>query len=330
MRSRLSPTVLTAGVEEHPAARAWIEATGNHRIPRAIHVLKNPGSRVSRSGVYRLEGVGPGYSAVIAKRSERRGAQVERAVYEDFLPQLTARHLRLLAAQEDADGEFEWLFIEAASGAEFTAGVQEHRWAAADWLVGILAAAPALSGLEALPERGPNHYRKHLDSATRRIERSLGNPALGASDLDTLGQVLTHLSHLESDWAKLETECAAMPDTLVHGDFVAKNMRVLDVGEEWILQVFDWAEAGRGAAAVDLWDVDPDRYGESARHDMNLNAAMIREWKTVGAIFRWLAAIDWESCRLGYGWTERAMRHMRTYETRLSRALDDASWINRS
>src|SRR5438876_9378427 len=99
----------------HPAEHAWLQLYP-HAEPHRITALK---VRRRKGTIYRLEGAGPAGAAVIAKRSGRAPAVIERTVYEEILPGLTVPSLRYYGFLEDSDAEHCWHFLEAASGAEY-------------------------------------------------------------------------------------------------------------------------------------------------------------------------------------------------------------------
>src|SRR5438445_2736955 len=71
-----------ARLRSHPAVHAWRQLYP-HSEPHRITALK---VRRRKGTIYRLEGAGPAGAAVIAKRSGRAPAVIERSVYEELLP----------------------------------------------------------------------------------------------------------------------------------------------------------------------------------------------------------------------------------------------------
>ena len=59
-----------------------------------------------------------------------------------------------------------------------------------------------------------------------------------------LESIISQCNVLESCWRKVERFCDRMPQTLVHGDFTAKNIRVRNRHGSALLP-FDWEMAGR-------------------------------------------------------------------------------------
>src|SRR5260370_12582262 len=82
--------LLDANLLEHMAAIAWRKVGPDHGAPDRITKLKE----TRRSRVYRLHGAGPRGAPVIAKLCTSAGVAIERAIYEDVLPNLPVTALR--------------------------------------------------------------------------------------------------------------------------------------------------------------------------------------------------------------------------------------------
>ena len=105
--------VIRANLADHPAVRAWRRLGGGRAEPDRVEILKEvvhdercdldpfPAEGTnrysvlelspSRSAVYRLVGVGPGGSAVVAKQCYQKhseSAVTEHVIYERVLPRL--------------------------------------------------------------------------------------------------------------------------------------------------------------------------------------------------------------------------------------------------
>jgi aminoglycoside phosphotransferase (APT) family kinase protein len=96
-----------------------------------------------------------------------------------------------------------------------------------------------------------------------------------------------------------------MPCTVVHGDFVPKNVRVARRAGRLVVLPFDWETAGWGPPAADLAS-----FQKGIRPDLTHYAnAVAGAWpglgiddlmamSDLGRLFRVLAAIDWASVGL--------------------------------
>lgn len=314
---------------EHPAVKAWCELRSQRVEPEQVDTLKERG----KSAVYRLVGMGLGGSAIIAKRCKCTIGVVERTIYEQILPQLPVTTLHYYGFVEEreasAHGRYCWLFLEDAGGEEFSWHVEEHRTLAAHWLGTLHTSATGVTAAALLPDRGPSHYLEHLGSARRNILQNLANPALTADDLAVLQTIVSLCNVLEDRWNEVRRFCDRMPRTLVHGDFVGKNVRVRTSHAGNTLFALDWETAGWGVAAADLAGVDTDLYWSAVRETWpHLELQDIRQLRHYGKIFRWLVATSWESLSLADEWVEKSMGRMRVYQAEMANAIHAAPWTN--
>src|SRR5207302_7175120 len=210
----------------HPAVHAWRQLYP-HDEPRGITAVRIG----RRRKVFRLQGAGPDGSAVIAKRSRKAKALIERTVYEEILPRVTVPSLRYYGFLADPDAEYCWLFLEEATGARYSRLLPAERAQVARWL-GLLHTAAAEAAAKAqLPDGGPGRYREFLRSASEEIQKHLGNPVLNPDDVAVLEEVLARLTELDAHWNRMEQLCDGVPQTLVHGDFNGKNLRLRPAGD---------------------------------------------------------------------------------------------------
>src|SRR5439155_21239331 len=157
MSKTVTTEILPENLLEHRAVKAWSQLNRERVEPESIEVLKFKRPE-SKSAVYRLNGVAPDGSAVIAKRCLAATAAVERIIYEEFLPRLPLPALRYYGHVDEPGGESCWLFLEDAGGLEYSPRDAGHRSLAARWLATIHAAAVG-AGLETrLPTRDTDYY----------------------------------------------------------------------------------------------------------------------------------------------------------------------------
>ena len=168
---RTTPTLIEALPErlsEHQAVKAWAALNPERVEPESIEVLKFKRLE-SKSAVYRLNGVAPDGSAVVAKRCLAVTASVERIIYEELLSQLPLPAVRYYGHVDEPGGEFGWLFLENAGGLRYSPSDAGHRSIAARWLASIQAAAVG-AGLETrLPPRDADYYLGLLRSTRDRF-----------------------------------------------------------------------------------------------------------------------------------------------------------------
>jgi len=325
----------------HPAVHAWRQLYPDAELLRITPLRV----RRQKSTIYRLEGAGPDGSAVIAKRSQRSQrayALIERTVYEKILPGLSVPSLRYYGFLEDSDVDRCWLFLEEATGAEYSRLLAADRAQAARWL-GLLHTAAAEAAAKAqLPDGGPGRYREFLRSASEEIQKHLGNPVLNPDDVAVLEEVLARLTELDAHWKRMEELCDGVPQTLVHGDFNGKNLRLRPASAGSTVVVFDWEDAGWGVPAVDLAQQAVSSSSLSANPDIPTYWSTVRgRWPQVsietwqrlahcGTVFRVLAALYWESLNLASEWASRSVSNIRLYDSELPPALARLGWNGRS
>jgi len=312
-------------LDDHPAVAAWLTLAPPARRPGRVFVLK---PEKKRSAVYRLGGAGPGGSAVIAKRGRAARLARELLIYREVLPHVSAPTLRCYGTIEDHQPGFGWLFLEDAGDERFSSGTAEHRALAARWLALLHSSIPCQPAWQAcLPGRTVEYYRTIVGLACDAIARNMPNPAFTTSDVATLEAILLACDRLESVWSTVEEICAALPSTLVHGDFGSKNVRVRADREGLQLIPLDWDSAGWGVAATDLSQIDVTTYCSLARARWpDLEPDALARLATVGRMFLALESITGEVDVLGGDWIDGVMRKMRAYESEISEAQKAAGW----
>jgi hypothetical protein len=331
-------TVTKLQCSRHPAVQAWLRVCPKAREPNSLEILQEVKKGNSQSCVYRLDGVGHGGAPVIAKRCTAQYAHVERSIYEEILPQLPISSLTYYGCVDQPETEYSWLFLEDAGGEEFAYLIEGHRKLAARWLGQLHASAAGLPAVLLLPDRGPQHYLNHLRFTRQLIESNIGDAALDHKTLKVLETIVSQGYTVESNWERIVGICNFFPTTLVHCDFARYNLRVRKSIQGIQLVAFDWEMAGRGVPAPDIAEssgrgVPRQRASsdllESELVDYwsvvrewwpSLNLAEIKRLADVGAVFRLLAAISWESesIRRGY-WP---IRELQWYEVHLAVALE--------
>src|SRR5438445_13474460 len=161
---------------DHRALRAWSEIAKNG-CPRAeVEILKDR----SACKAYRLVGLGPGGSDVIAKRYPESKALTEFKIYRNVLrhvPLISPRYYGLV--KEQGTG-FCWAFFEDVAGTPYSPAVAAQTVEAARWLAVLHASAREVAAGVDLPDRGPRHYFDCLHSGRNRIRQNLSSTLLSA------------------------------------------------------------------------------------------------------------------------------------------------------
>jgi hypothetical protein len=319
--------VLQQELDSHPACRAWHLAVEGGRVPASIEILK---LEKQKSAVFRLSVVGHGFRSVIAKRRPERELAAELRLHDEFLPALSLSTLEVYGYVEDLDG-FAWLFLEDAGEIRYSRETPEHQALAVEWLARLHAGASP--GASWLPDTGPAYFRSVLDHARDGLRLGLVHAALSASDREVLSAILTSLEEVEAAWQRVEEVCARLPRTLVHGDFVPKNVRVRERLGRIDLVAFDWETAGIAPPAVDIallrgTQADLRKY-LAIVHDVwpDLRADDVEQMAHIGDVFRLLHAIYWAGRSFKYEWVAHAIWDMIEYERHLRLALAEDRWI---
>jgi ATP-binding cassette, subfamily B, bacterial len=317
-RAGRTPRLRPRSPAEHPVVQAW-QAIAPARN-RVVRVDCLPARK--RYKVYRLT-LANGSTGVIAKHAPSNTLLHERRIYEDVLPRLPSPRLRYFGYVGDPDGRMPWLFIEDAGDHPCSLG--QHGSLAARWLGTLHGAAAELDVAPSLPPRGPSHYLEHLRSARARILDGLGHPALAGPDRDMLREILSAYDVIESSWSGVEALCADLPQTLVHGDFVAANLRLRRDDAGSAIVAFDWEWSGFGVPAADVYQLAVD----ATREDFSSYRSTISEYLPgvddddlqalllVGNGFRLLACVDWASTWLPFPTPEKGVATLHVYKPAL-------------
>jgi len=278
--------------------------------------------------VYRLVRVGTANSDVIAKRCRRSTALIERTIYEEILPNLPFPMLHYYGCVEESNGEFWWLFLEDVSGGEkYQPFVKAHSVAAARWLGIMNTSAPGIVAATRLPERGPGHYLRLLRSARDTILSNFANPALNADHLAFLNTIVSRCEYLSMHWSQLTCACQGMPETLVHGDFIKKNVGVRTGRDGIMFLPFDWEKAGWGIPAEDISRVDIPTYWKIVQdYWPGLSIQNLERLANAGKVFRCIVFLEWIAPRLQHESVEQPLSDLRRCETWLASLFRAAEW----
>ena len=322
----VTPCVLTEGLGDHEACQAWRQLQRDDVVPAAIEVLQ----RNKKATVYRLTALAPDGSDVIAKRARRITLAVERIIYERILPHVPVPSLCCYGYVDDPDQEYAWLFLEDARGDAYSSSNERHRMLAGQWIGELhLAASSALD--EQLPARGTSHYRQMLRDCRAGLDL-VSRAALAAEDAVLIRRFASFCDRIESWWGGIERECAALPETLVHGDFAMKNVRVRNRAGGEGLVAFDWQFAGAGVPAADLAQfidrvVTPDLgayRAVMARVYPGLALRDVERMAACGNVLRVLDQIRWALSGLRVAdpkWVTKAGALLRAYEAMVAATI---------
>lgn len=300
---------------ERLAFGAWQEVSPDAPEPTAIVTLKDVGFP-ERGSVHRLCGVGPEGANVVAKRTRLSKAKVETEIYERVLPGLGLRAAGFYGSVADRDTDFCWIFLEEVVGEPVSV---EQRGLFTHWLASMHTAAAAQSKPAGLPSKGLSHYLDIVQASRKHISKSLDRDEYDTTQRSWLTSALEGFERVEEVWPELAERCADIPETVVHGDFVAKNLILEPTGE---IVALDWGSAGWGVPATDLRHVDARGYfaGVSARWP-GLSVQAIEGAATAGHVLEQIARLRGVAEGLPAPASVRKLKHRRW---KLAASLDAA------
>jgi hypothetical protein len=286
----------------HPATRAWCKLTKHEVVPERVEVIQEAGRGTNdQPSVYRLTGIGPGGTNVIAKRCNSAAACIEWSTYQNVLSQLPVSVVGYYGLIADVDQQFCWLLLEDAGEDPYLLEDEEHRILAGGWLGAMNVSAQQLPAAARLPDRGPNFYLERLLASRETIRKILQGSSFSPRDAAVLNGVISHCDALEKRWNGIERFCNRMPQTLVHGDLLVQNARVRRGAAGNSLMILDWEAAGWGIPAADLVQF----VGKSLSPDLRTYYSVVcSSWPSfglthlqtlteVGRLFRLINSLDW-------------------------------------
>ena len=290
---------------EHPAARAWAEAFGSACPVRSVTMLTHK----HKSSVFRLEVDGWSRPSLIAKGCSSgygTAAAIERRIHERILRAADLPSLEVYGQVPEPATDRFWLFLEDLGDRDLTMTDDGERRCFSQWLGRLHRWTPSAETGD-LPDRSPAAYRQPLRSAGRRIEGSVGRPWVDADARATLARLSGLLDRIERRWDCVEDVCRSSPRTMVHGDLVAKNVRIRERGGSREVVVLDWEMVGVGVPCVDLKLLGDDlaeyvAVVQPVRPELTLG--VVRAMAAMGQIFRSLLVLDWKTCDFESAWCD--------------------------
>ena len=318
------------GYPASPHNFAWMLESRNKKS-LALDLSKAEGRRV----LYRLVGETDVFITNFPPAVRKRLG----ITYEELMPLTRMPALCCYGVLEEPDGEFCWLFLEDAAGVRYSPHLPHNRALAGRWLAETQLAAMSAGLRSCLPDRGLDHYLRLLRGCRATLLEQLGCGAFSAEDAALLRNIAAHLDALESRWGEVEKICEVMPRTLVHGDFVTKNLRIRAAAASPALLVFDWEFAGWGVPATDLAQfvdrvASPDLSlycsilnGEQAHLDLR----DIQAVAACGNLLRMIDQISWATAGQEFVFPAQLVKViilLRSYESSILEALHafERSW----
>jgi thiamine kinase-like enzyme len=208
---------------------------------------------------------------------------------------------------------------------------------AAQWLGTLHRVAASAEFQARLPDRGPAHHLKLLCSAREVMVKLVDSPVLTSDEVALLWTLIEEYRVIEARWHELKEFCGARPRTLVHGDFVIKNLRLQNGVSAPALLVYDWEMAGWGVPATDLAQslgrcASPSLEAYCSALGQNgsqTGIGEIRRLANYGNLLRLVDKIFWDTVGIG-GETRdfllRPILALKNYEPQLAAALRLLEW----
>ena len=203
--------------------------TGEH-VPVFFKDL-NPDHQIKNARKVRTGDLGPSHH--------------ELRVYQQILSQTDLDTPQLYAVRWEPQGGIYWIFLEDIGTSRLRDCRNFKRWvSAARWAARFHAATRHLpqSQTSFLPVYDAGHYR----GCAERVRGILAK--LNGADRTLVGQALEHYV-ARIDWF------AALPRTVIHGQFFGKNIMLRPRRGDRPLAVIDWETAALGPGAFDLVSV---------------------------------------------------------------------------
>jgi hypothetical protein len=282
---------------KHPAIRSWSELSGCPPGPARVQLLKNEHDRK----VWRLIGVGPGGSNVIAKLNPKADVAAEHRIYREALKRLplpAPDHFGLL---KDKNDSLCWAFLEDMRGIPYSRDEKVHWRVTAEFLAVLHTSGFEILRDVQLRQRGPSYYQHCLQAGRRQVRSALDYGHLTQAQRNVLTGIVEQCDATERRWRRLEQFCGSIPQTFVHGDLGKGNVCLRPGLPEPRIVLLDWVSAGWGFCGIDLTpaNLDLEAYSLIVRKVWPaLDVKTCREMAAIGQLFRSLWAIQLESVYL--------------------------------
>jgi aminoglycoside phosphotransferase (APT) family kinase protein len=319
------------------------KATPRHELiaaaTEAWRQVAPPGSQIAETeclqkdkkgkpAVWKLQLTSGPVPSVVAKKVELAEARQEDCIYRDLLPTSRLPAPAYFGMVPADDGATAWTFVEYIDGDDFSPDNAMHRKLAAEWLGDLhsaLAGAPVPAPLKHL---GPEHYRAMLDNVLHTLGETRGNPAIGSAGMADVDRLQLLLFGFAETWENIHRVAAGFEQTLVHGSFGPRNMKVSGAMSRPTLLIFDWGAAGWGAPARDVATLASGRLGGDPAiycHRRGLDAKAGPPLVALGNLFRAIEHLHWSVPMLAYNYVEEPLAKVKKHLAVLHSVADSGS-----
>jgi thiamine kinase-like enzyme len=182
----------------------------------------------------------------------------ELCVYRQILSRVDLGTPQLYAVRWEPDSGMYWIFLEDVGTSRLRDSRNYLRWVpAARWVARFHAFTREMPSSQTsfLPVWDVAHYER----CAERVRGTLGE--LSASDRTLVNDALEYYVR-RIDWF------AALPKTVIHGQFFGKNIMLRRGRGERTLAVIDWETAALGPGGFDLVSVSSGRWTGEQRQAM--------------------------------------------------------------
>lgn len=204
----------------------------------------NPNHQVKTAQKVRGNSLGPSYH--------------ELRVYQEILSRADFGTARLYAVRWEPHKGIFWIFLEDVGNSRLRDCRNFQHWVpAARWAARFHATARKLAPCHTsfLPVWNAEHYRR----CAERVRAVL--PELNVRERAFVGRALEHYIS-QIDWF------AALPRTVIHGQFFGKNIMLRAGRGDRILAVIDWETAALGPGSFDLASLSSGKWTHAQRYSM--------------------------------------------------------------
>ncbi len=239
--------------------------------------------------------------AAIAKRCSQKKAKIEEAVYHTLLCGVRSelvRTPRYYGAMRESRGEQWWMFTEELKGRSFNEDNAADRALAAQWLATVHGHAATKKPPPGFPDGCHLRARSRLTVVLSGLDDIRDKPGASEAQRRIFSQLAQECERVVQGWKSIEELCGRFPHTLVHGDFVPKNLRICHSEFGNSLGVFDWGSSGWGAPATDLVRVDLETYRQALGDSASDSGRHLKALRDLGLLYRCVAAVYWELAHL--------------------------------
>jgi aminoglycoside phosphotransferase (APT) family kinase protein len=311
--------------EEAAAAAAWIEFAGGSPPTSAQKLTTQRKRRAVQSVVFRL-GWGSERPTVIAKHGALEKIELEHRIMRHILPRYQVLGPQCYGMTADVSRRTGWIFIEDGGDVAYRESDDAHRDTATLWLAALHNIDPSDPLLAAIPRRTDRDFlEKHVRVGRNDLLSGSRNPALTPEQRRSVSRIVELFDEIERAWPAIQSAWSGLGPSLVHGDFIEKNIRVSGSSGSPRIFAFDWEFAGISSPIEDMGELNPSLYRNAARGTPSRpSLALIEHSVRLGTMLRSVAWIQATAAGLVQPWVDEPIEALRWLHDDLVRAGSEA------